>query len=102
MNPTPKQRSAIEEAVGEFGLACDRAARLHREEAEALTRWRDSRIDIAGALLDGKVDVSTTLKHYADARDLVRAETARAEATAIAKSRHGDILDACLLLTVPE
>jgi len=102
MTPSPKQRRAIEMAVGEYGLACERAARLLREEAAALTQWRDSRIGIAGALMEGKVDTATILRHYADSTALARAEAARVDAVALAKRGHGDIIDACLMLTVSE
>lgn len=102
MNPSANQRRAIEEAVGEFGLACERAARLHREEAEALSRWCETRSDIALALLNGHVDTATILRHYEDSEALSRAEAACAEAVAFAKRRHGDIIDACLMLTVSE
>jgi hypothetical protein len=102
MTPSTKQRRAIEEAVGEFGLACERAARLHREEADALTRWCESRSDIAEALMEGKVDTATILRHYADANALARAEAARVDAVALAKRGHGDIIAACLLLAEVE
>lgn len=102
MTPSTKQRRAIEDAVGEYGLACERAAHLLREEAEALTQWCDSRIDIAGALMEGKVDTATILRHYADSTALARAESARVDAVALAKRGHGDIIAACLLLAEVE
>lgn len=93
-----KQRRAIMEAVGEFGLACDRAAHAHREEAEALSRWSESRSNIAVALCDGRVSAAAILQHYADTEALCHAEDARVKTVDTAKRRHRDILRACLLL----
>lgn len=97
-----KQRRVIMEAMGEFGLACDRAARAHREEAEALSRWGESRSDIAIALCGGQVSAAAILQHYADIEALRHAEDARVKAVDAARRCHGDILRACLLLAEPE
>lgn len=100
--PSEKQRRAVKEAVGEFGIACDRAARAHREEAEALSRWGESRSDIAIALCGDRLDRATVLQHYADSLALSHAESTRVEAVDAAKQCHRDILKVCLSLGEPE
>ena len=67
-----------------------------------MSRWGESRSDIADALCSGSVDALIILRHYADANALARAEAARVEAVAATKRGHTAILAACLMLTIPE